>query len=163
VWRIAARFFRSGLDKAVIGMIGFEPFVVGYLASWVMRKVRRVGERADGRLDEVVDARVDRLCDLVLGKLGAEPAVQQLEREAAEGVDSERTRLRLQLAVEEAAEQDTEFADTLRSLVEEIRGQSREPSGHGGVVINARADGDARMSVQGSGVQHNTFGGSGGV
>lgn len=144
-------------------MIGFEPFVVGYLASWVMRKVRRAGERADGRLDEVVDARVDRLCDLVVGKLGAEPAVQQLEREAADGVDSERTRLRLQLAVQEAAEQDTEFADALHSLVEEIRGRSREPSGDGGVVINARADGDARMSVQGSGVQHNTFGGPGGV
>ena len=144
-------------------MIGFEPFVVGYLASWVTGKVRRAGERADGRLDEVVDAQVDRLCDLVLRKLGPEPAVRQLEQEAAEGVDSERTRLRLQLAVEEAVEQDSEFADVLRSLVEEIRSRKPESAGGDGVVVNARADGNARMSVQGSGVQHNYLGGSGGA
>jgi hypothetical protein len=144
-------------------MIGIEPFVIGYLTSWVTRKLRRAGEHADGRLDEVVDTQVDRLCDLVLGKLGAEPAVQQLERDAAQGVDNERTKLRLQLAVEEAADQDSAFADALRTLVDEIRARSDENSGDGGVVINARAEGNARMSVQGSGVQHNAFGGLGGA
>lgn len=144
-------------------MIGIEPFVVGYLASWFGRKVRRAGERADGRLDEVVDAQVDRLCDLVLGKLGAEPSVKQLERETVEGVNSERTKLRLQLAVEEAVEQDTRFADQLRALVDEIRSRSGDLAADGGVVVNARAEGNARMSVQGSGVQHNVFGGPGGA
>lgn len=142
-------------------MIGFEPFVVGWLVVWVTKKVRRAGERADGRLDEAVDAQVDRLCGLVLGKLGAEPAVRQLEQEAAQGVATERTKLRLQLAVEEAVVQDTEFADALRSLVEEIR--STAPEAASGMVINARAEGNSRMSVQGRGEQHNYFGGTGGV
>lgn len=144
-------------------MFGFESFVIGYLVSWMTNKARRVGQRADGRLDDVVDTQVDRLCDFVLEKLGAEPAVRQLEREVTEGVDNERTKLRLQLAVEEAAEQDTEFADTVRTLVEEIHKGAPGSSDHSRVVINAHADGNARMSVQGSGVQHNVFGSPGGA
>jgi hypothetical protein len=51
-----------------------------------------------------------RLCDLVRGKLAAEPAVKHLEREAAQGMESERTKLRLRPTVEGAAEKDSAFA-----------------------------------------------------
>jgi hypothetical protein len=133
-------------------MTGLEPLVVGYLAAWVARKARRVGDRVDRALDDALDARVDRLCDLVVRKLGGEPALTQLEQEVAEGVDNERTKVRLQLAVEDAAERDPSFADELRVLVEQIRS---EPSG---IVINAKAEGNAQMPVQGSGTMYNTFG-----
>jgi hypothetical protein len=92
---------------------------IGLLVSWVISKATRAAHRADGVVDHVVDAGVDRVGQLILTKLGGDPAVGQLEAEASEqGQVSDRTRKRVELAVEEAAERDQEFAVALTAAVE---------------------------------------------
>lgn len=143
-------------------MTGLEPLVVGYLAAWVARRARRLGDRVDGKVDQVLDASVDRLADLVLTKLGAEPAIAQMREEAAQGVDNERTKRRVQLAVEDAVERDERFAEELRALVEQIRSRSDVPPATTHVEITANATGNAWMPVVGSGTMINNPGESGG-
>lgn len=135
-------------------MTGLEPLVVGYLVKWVTDKARRIGKRVDDGVDHILDASVDELVRLVLNKLGEDQAVAQLQEDATNGVDNERTRTRVQLALEEATEQDTEFADQLTRLTREANTTSTGSN----VVINAHAEGNAQMPVQGSGVMHNVFG-----
>jgi hypothetical protein len=80
---------------------------VGLLITWVLRKAGRAARRADGAVDQAVDAGVDRVGELILTKLGGDPAVDRLQVEAGEqGTVSDRTAKRVELAVEEAAEQD---------------------------------------------------------
>lgn len=136
-------------------MTGLEPFVVGYFAAWAARKARRVGERVDGKIDEVLDASVDRLAALLLDKLSAEPAIGQIQDEAALGVENERTRQRVQLAIEDAAERDEQFSNALRSLVEQIRGHESAATPTTRVEIKATASGNARMPIVGSGTMTN--------
>jgi hypothetical protein len=54
-------------------------------------------------------------------KLGDDPAVRKLQREAEEeGVISPRTAQRVTLAIEDAAGADDEFADRLREILREL-------------------------------------------
>jgi hypothetical protein len=101
-------------------LTGIE-FVVGYLVAWVVRKARRVGERADAEVDLALDAGMDRLHGVVARKLGDDRALAQLESEAAQAVNNPRTRQRVQLAIEEAAEADPGFAAQVTKLVTELR------------------------------------------
>jgi hypothetical protein len=100
-------------------MTGFE-VVVAYLASWAIRKAGRVAKRVDTEVDRALDAGLDRLHELVVSKLGADPAMAQFEDEAARGIDNVRTQQRVQLAVEEAAERDGRFADRMRVVVAQL-------------------------------------------
>lgn len=97
-------------------VVGLE-LIAGYLVAWGVRKARRAGERLDSDVDEVLDAGLDRLHDLVVTKLGDDPAVTRLEVEAAAGEVSERTRRRVADAVAEAAEWDVTFGGALEDLV----------------------------------------------
>ena len=105
-------------------MVGLE-LVAGYLVAWGVRKLRRVGTRLDEETDEVIDAGLDRLHDAISAKLGADPALGKLEDEVSQGLEpSDRTLLRIQDAVEEAAEGDPEFGVTIEALIarlEEVR------------------------------------------
>ena len=101
-------------------MTGIE-FVVGYLVAWAVRKARRVGHRADAEVDQALDTGMDRLHNLIADKLGPDPALTQLETEAAAGATTPRTEQRVRLAVEDAGEKDPEFAARLDALVAEIR------------------------------------------
>ena len=65
-------------------LIGLE-VLVGYLIAWGMRKARRAGTRLDADVDEVMDAGLDRLHEMIAAKLGDDPAVAKLELEAATG------------------------------------------------------------------------------
>lgn len=142
----------------VVTLTGLEPLVVGYFAAWVARKARRVGDRVDGKIDQALDAAVDRLANSVLSRVGGEPAVGQLTEEAGSGVDNERTKMRVQLAIEDAIERDKAFGDELRALVEQIHSQSTDqPAGHR-VEIHAKAEGNAYMPVLGIGTQINSPG-----
>lgn len=113
-------------------MTGIE-FVVGYLVAWAVRKGRRVGHRADAEVDQALDAGMDRLHDLIADKLGPDPALTQLETEAAAGATTPRTEQRVRLAVEDAGEKDPEFAARLDALVAEIR-QADTARGGGAVA-----------------------------
>jgi hypothetical protein len=100
--------------------VGLE-IVVGFLVAWAAGKVKRAGKRADGVVDEVLDAGVDRIREIVKAKLGGDPALTQLRLEVSEkGEVSSRTRARVQLALEEAADQDPRFAEQLRVAVSQV-------------------------------------------
>lgn len=64
-------------------MTGVE-VAVGFLVTWILRKAGRAAERADGVVDEVVDAGVDKVGELILGKLGGHTALERLQVEARE-------------------------------------------------------------------------------
>ena len=98
--------------------------VVGMLIAWVVAKARRAGDRADGVVDTAIDAAVDRVGELVRSKLGGDPAVRTLEIEAASEQVTARSRTRVQLALEEAAEGDPVFARELAEAVEAAEGAS---------------------------------------
>jgi hypothetical protein len=97
-------------------MMGLE-LVAGYLAAYAMQKARRVGRRVDDEVDRAIDEGLDLLHDVVTEKLGGDPAVAQLERDAVDGVASARTAERVRLAVEEAAETDQVFAGRLEEAL----------------------------------------------
>jgi hypothetical protein len=102
-------------------MTGIE-IAVGYLFAWAVRKVRRVAGQADAEVDRGLDAAMERLHDLVSTKLGNDPALQRAQDEADAGQEEphQRTRQRLQLALEDAVDHDADFAQALAHTVTEI-------------------------------------------
>ncbi|MEU2358829.1 hypothetical protein ABZ599_38730 [Streptomyces misionensis] len=107
-------------------MTGIE-IVVGYVFAWAVRKAKRVAGRADAEVDRTLDAGMDQLHDLVSRKLGEDPALQKLAEEAQTGQEepSDRTRQRVQLALEDAAERDPGFAETLDRAVKQLQALER--------------------------------------
>lgn len=113
---------------------------VGFLIAWAVGKVRRVGKQLDRVADEVVDASAVRLRDVLLRKLGKDSAVQRLQLEAAEiGEVSDRTRQRVTLALEEAVEQDKQFAAELTSALVQAEKNGALVATSGGTVISGTA------------------------
>ena len=149
-------------------MVGVD-LAVGYLASWLWRKARRVGGQVDVDVDEVLDASVERLHRAVLAKLGDDPAIKQLTGEASAGTETEavspRTRQRVVLALEEAAEQDADFGRQFEALLAEVKkadkagsvtvtGGARSVVAGGDVTISA-PHGVAAGTLQGPAVVQN--------
>ncbi len=108
----------------VVGVlvVGIE-IAVGYVFAWAVRKGRRVAGRADGEVDRVLDAAMDRLDGLIDAKLGADAALVKTREEAADGAVelSERTRRRLTDALTDAAESDVGFAAALGEAVAAVQ------------------------------------------
>jgi hypothetical protein len=100
-------------------MIGLE-LVAGYLAAYATRKARRAGRRIDDEVDRAIDEWLGRLHDLVTEKLGGDPAVRQLELEADGVADSPRTAERVQLALEDAADTDDQFASDIAEILRRL-------------------------------------------
>ncbi|MDH6116423.1 flagellar hook-basal body complex protein FliE [Kitasatospora sp. GAS204A] len=133
-------------------MTGLE-IAVGYLFGWAVRKSRRVAGRADAEVDRGLDAGMDRLHELVSHKLGQDSALHRLTEEAEAGQEqpSDRTRQRVQLALEDAAEQDAGFAEALERAVEQLTQlQAQAPTaggvsaGDGGQAVGGNVAIDAR-------------------
>jgi hypothetical protein len=102
----------------LVVVTGIE-LVVGNLAAWGVRKLRRVGERADAEADRVLDAALDRLHEVVSGRLAGDPALAKLEESA--GQVTERTSRRVSDALAEAAEEDPGFRAAVVAAVEAVR------------------------------------------
>ncbi len=135
-------------------MTGLE-VVVGFLVAWGLRKAGRVGEHVDA----MVDAGLDRLYDVVAAKLGADPALERLQLEAAEsGEVGDRTQARVRMSLEEAVEEDPEFARQLEAAAQQAAGQS--VAGERGVAVtggvNASGSGIAIGGVTGGSVAFGT-------
>jgi hypothetical protein len=129
-------------------MTGIE-IVVGYVFAWAVRKARGVADRADKEVDRALDAGMNRLHELVSQKLGEDPALQKLidEVEAEHAEPTERTRQRVQLALEDAVEQDPGFEESLDRTVKQLQDLHRRDVGvsavDGGLAIGTvhiRAD-----------------------
>lgn len=118
-------------------MTGVE-IAVGYVFARLLRKAKRVGERADAEVDRSLDARLNRLHDLVSGRLGDDPALTRATEEAEQGLPepTERTRRRLTDSLEEAA-RDPGFAQELEKLVKELQTATAAAPGADGVVVTA--------------------------
>lgn len=91
--------------------------VVGYLAAGVARRRRRSGNRLDAEV--VFDAALRRLQATVEAKLGGQ--VTALVREAENGHVSDHTRVRMQVALEDAASKDLEFRQEVTELIARVR------------------------------------------
>jgi hypothetical protein len=119
---------------------------VGYVFAWAVRKVRRVAGRADEEVDRAVDAAMDELHGLVSRTLGEDAALRKLaeEADAGQAEPSERTRQRVQLALEDAAEHDPGFAEALERAVGRLQALSRTAggvsAGDGGQAIGGSVD-----------------------
>src|SRR5215472_4489686 len=113
-------------------MVGLE-LVAGYLVAWVVRKATRAGKRLDEETDEVMDAGLDRLHEVIAAKLGSDPAIAKLETEVSQGLEpSDRTIRRVNDAVDEAAEDDSQFAALLTEALarlDEARGSASSVAG----------------------------------
>jgi hypothetical protein len=124
-------------------MIPGVDLVAGYLFAWAVRKFRRVGAAADTEVN-VLDAAGDKLHELVSTRLGNDSSLARLEQEAKAGVDSERTRRRVQDAVEQAVEDDPTFAAQLGAILAELAGgQSWQQVTHTGSVRQHNTGGTA--------------------
>jgi hypothetical protein len=99
--------------------------------AWAVHKAKRVAGRVDAEVDHALDAGMDRLHDLVSRKLGEDPALMKPAEEAEAGQDkpSDRTRRRVQDALEEAAEQDPGFAEALDRAVKKLQALPRQAGG----------------------------------
>lgn len=118
-------------------MIGFET-VVGFLIAWAVRKAGRLGKRVDTEVDQAMDAGLDRLHDVVAAKLGQDPALAKLRTEAEEsGAVGARTKTRVQMALEEATEQDQSFAEALDAALGRLqRDVDKVSAGDRGVAVS---------------------------
>ncbi|SER90603.1 chromosome partitioning protein [Actinokineospora terrae] len=112
--------------------------VVGFLVAWAIAKGRRVAERADGIIDETLDAGVDRVRALVSSKLDGDPSLERLATEATTGTVTDRTTTRVRLALEEAVEQDPEFATR---LLEAVRAASPQVQSGAGQSVSGTVEG----------------------
>jgi hypothetical protein len=114
---------------------------VGFLIAWAIGKARRAGKQLDGVADQVVDASAVRLRDVLLRKLGGDSAVQRLQLEATEtGEVSDRTQQRVTLALQDAADQDEQFADELRDALAQAEKNGALVATSGGTVISGTAN-----------------------
>jgi hypothetical protein len=121
---------------------------VGLLVAWFARKAGRVGKRLDGITDEAIDASAAKLHDLVMAKLGTDPALAKLAAEAAETGDAgDRTKARVQLALEEAVEEDAQFAAALETLVPAggVTIAGNVTADHGGIAIGGVTGGSVTI------------------
>src|SRR6266568_2599914 len=100
--------------------------VAGYVIAWAMRKAKRVGTRLDEDVDTVLDVGLDKLDQIVAAKLGADPALADLQAEATtDGQVSELTCQRLELSLQAAVVKDRAFAEALAVLVDQLQAAER--------------------------------------
>jgi hypothetical protein len=132
-------------------MVGVE-LVVGYLVAWAVGRARRVGQRLEGEVDQVLDAGLDRLHEVVAGRLGTDPAMADLHAEATDGGEvSDLTRQRVDLAIQAAAAKDPTFGEAVERAVKELVAVGAVPAGgvSAGGDRSAAVGGDVDMRARG--------------
>lgn len=95
--------------------------VAGAAVGYLVRKVRRMGSRADAEVDRVLDEGMDALHELVSTVVSDDPAVSRLLEQAGEGDVTERTIRRATDAIADAAEEDHSFATELAAYVDRLQ------------------------------------------
>lgn len=133
-----------------------------YVIAWAARKARRVGRRLDADADEVIDASLDRLHEVVAAKLGNHPVLAELEDEAGtdDGQVGELTRQQVELAITAAARKDDTFGQAVMELVDRLR-VAEQAIGRS-MVAGATAAvfaGDAHVHAEGQGIAFGQVGG----
>ncbi len=129
--------------------------VAGYVIAWAVRKARRIEARLDTEADEVIDAGLDRMHEVVAAKLGRHPVLEELESEAASGVGrvTELTRQQMELALTAAALKDEMFGQTVTELVARLR-KAEQALGRSVIAGEGSAvfTGDAHVQAESGGI-----------
>ena len=125
-------------------MVGWD-VVTGYLIAWGVSKARRVGKSLDGDVDLVVDSALERLHEVVAGKLGADPALEKLEQAAIAGNEiSERTLRRVADALADAADSSEDFRNEVNTRLADLASIGMRPavavSGERAVAMTGNVD-----------------------
>jgi hypothetical protein len=111
--------------------------VAGMAVAYLVRKLRRVGDRADAEVDRALDAGMDSLHKAISRRLGHDQALLRLETEAAESAEpTELTVRRSTDAIAQAALDDPDFAGELEALVarlDELAAAAGQPPATGSV------------------------------
>lgn len=118
--------------------------------AYLVRKLHRVGVRADSDVDRALEQSLDSLHALIGRVLPDDPSLTRLY-EQARVTDSEvpeRTKRRAIDAIADAAQENENFANQLRDLVEELQRQeqtahsvtSEVKASHGGVAAGGNMD-----------------------
>ena len=122
----------------------------GYVVAWALRKARRIGKRLDADADEVIDASLDRLHDVVEARLAGHPVLAELVEEAKSAHEvSDLTCRRVELEIAAAADKDELFGVEVTALVDRLR-KAEQASGRtvvagaGSVVLAGDAHAEAR-------------------
>lgn len=125
-----------------------------YMIAWAVRKARRAAGRLDAEVDQMIDAGLDRLHEVVTAKLAGHPVLAELVEEAQTAGDvdgiSGLTRQRIELELTAAAGKDDEFGRAVTESVARLR-KAQQEAGH--ALIDARGaalfTGDARTRADG--------------
>lgn len=91
----------------------------GQVAEYLFTRAARVGA-ANGPTLDPPDGDLEGLHRLLSTRLASDPAFAQLEREAAAGIESDRTKRRVRDAVEQALEDDQVFSDELARALDAL-------------------------------------------
>jgi hypothetical protein len=92
--------------------------VAGAAAVYLVRKLRRVGGKADAEVDRALDEGMNALHEAISRKLGPDQALARLETETADGGEpTELTVRRSTDTITQAAMDDSGFAGELKALV----------------------------------------------
>lgn len=127
-----------------VSAVGMD-VVVAFLIGWAVDKARRVARRVDEHADHALNAMVDRVWTILAAKLGENPWLTRLRSEAAEsGEVSPEVRQESERVLRTAAEQDSRFADELRTAVADAMNYSVQRSS------TPPADGDNSGTYVGS-------------
>jgi len=119
--------------------------ITGYLIAWAVGKAKLVAGRLDTELDSVLNAGMDQLHQVVASRLGLDPALVELSKEAqTTGVVSSLTRQRVELSLEAAAAKDASFAEAVTALLDQLQAATHAglalASGPGSTAIAGNVD-----------------------
>ena len=126
-----------------------------YVIAWAVRKGRRIGRRLDAEADVLIDAKLDRLHEVVAAKLVHHPVLEELEEEAATGSGevSELTRQQVELAITAAAGKDDAFGQAVAGLIGQLH-DAEQTNGRSVIAGSGSAvfTGNAHAHAAGQGV-----------
>lgn len=103
---------------------------------------------------------MERLHEVVAARLGSDPAWGQAMGQAASGqaAVTDRTRLRLRLALEEEAERDAAFRRMLDEAVTAVRAAATDAGPGARALYGNTFNGPTAFQIGDHNVQNNTFG-----
>ncbi|MFI9323257.1 hypothetical protein ACIGXI_26245 [Kitasatospora aureofaciens] len=140
-------------------MTGIVEVAVGWLAAWATRKVRRVAGRADAEFDYATDTAMDHLHEVISRKLGQDRALAKVDEEVEAGAEelTPGTRQWLQLALQDAIDNDPEFAKVLQEAVGRLQAEDTPGSAGGTTLSGNTFSGPTAIQTGAHSTQTNTF------
>jgi hypothetical protein len=119
---------------------------VAALVRYAAGKAARVAGRAGRDIDAAVDDRLDRLYESVRERLGGDRRGERTLHDLEDQPDDARRQGRLELALEDAIEDDPEFGRRLAAMMEDL---SRHPPRGGVYVRDAGPVAGGNVTIQG--------------